>query len=102
MGFGVWGLGYPLRPHVVWFGEEVPALEEAVSIISRATHLIIIGTSLNVYPAAGLIHYAPTNCKKWIIDPKGSQLNVPKDFTVIESVASIGMKVIVDELKKGG
>lgn len=94
--------GYPLRPHVVWFGEEVPALEEAANIISQATHLIVIGTSLNVYPAAGLIHFAPNQCKKWIIDPKGSQLNVPNDFTIIESVASNGMKEIYKQLKKGG
>lgn len=94
--------GYPLRPHVVWFGEEVPALEEAAAIISQATHLIVIGTSLNVYPAAGLIHYATNNCKKWLIDPNASTFNVPNDFQLIEQVASKGMEQIINTLKKGG
>src|ERR1035437_4565135 len=58
-----------LRPHIVWFGEEVPAMEEAISIIEAADYLCVIGTSLNVYPAAGLIHYAPQNIPVFLIDP---------------------------------
>ena len=53
-------IGSQLRPHVVWFGEAVPAIEEAARVVSRADIFMIIGTSMNVYPAAGLINYVPT------------------------------------------
>lgn len=72
--------GFRLRPHVVWFGEEVPAYEKAARILEKAEILVVIGTSLQVYPAAGLIHYAPGNCRKIIIDPKVEEFNVPKEF----------------------
>jgi NAD-dependent deacetylase len=62
--------GTQLRPHVVWFGEAVPALNEAVSIIERADILVIVGTSLQVYPAAGLIDYVNHHCSVFYIDPK--------------------------------
>ena len=62
-------LGSQLRPHVVWFGEPVPAIEEAARIVETAEIFVIIGTSMNVYPAAGLIHYAPGNAPVYIIDP---------------------------------
>ncbi|MCE1199779.1 MAG: NAD-dependent deacylase, partial [Marinilabiliales bacterium] len=61
--------GKQLRPFIVWFGEMVPALEEAIEIVSRADLLCIIGTSLNVYPAAGLYRYAPAKAPIWLIDP---------------------------------
>lgn len=63
-------LGSQLRPHIVWFGEEVPLLSEAAKVISRADRLLIIGTSLQVYPAAGLVHHAPMDCESVLIDPK--------------------------------
>ncbi len=62
-------LGSQLRPHVVWFGEAVPAIEEAIEITSQADILLIIGTSLNVYPAAGLVNYCPGHCQVHLIDP---------------------------------
>ena len=62
--------GTQLRPHVVWFGESVPALDEAVPIIETADVLVIVGTSLQVYPAAGLIDYANHHCAVYYIDPK--------------------------------
>ena len=55
--------GNQLRPHIVWFGEEVPALEQALLLVQEADFLVIIGTSMQVYPAAGLVHYCPENCK---------------------------------------
>jgi len=62
--------GHQLRPHIVWFGEAVPALEEAIEITQQADYLVVIGTSLQVYPAAGLLHYAKQNVPVFYIDPK--------------------------------
>ncbi|RZJ99131.1 MAG: NAD-dependent deacylase, partial [Flavobacterium sp.] len=62
--------GFSLRPHIVWFGEEVPALETAIEITQRADIFLVIGTSLQVYPAAGLIDFVPKNSKIYYIDPK--------------------------------
>ena len=61
--------GYQLRPHVVWFGEDVPMMKNAIEISQTADILIIIGTSMKVYPAAGLIHYIPENTPIYFIDP---------------------------------
>lgn len=92
--------GYRLRPHVVWFGEEVPAYEQAALILNQAEILIVVGTSLQVYPAAGLIHYAEKAKHKFIIDPKAHNLNVPSDFIEISHGAVKGMEIVVEELKK--
>ncbi|MDG1331558.1 MAG: Sir2 family NAD-dependent protein deacetylase [Crocinitomicaceae bacterium] len=72
--------GYRLRPHVVWFGEDVPCYEEAAIQLDQADILIVIGTSLQVYPAAGLIQFAAKAQQKFIIDPKADELCVPSDF----------------------
>lgn len=61
-----------LRPHIVWFGEEVPMLEKALLEITTAHHVIIIGTSMQVYPAAGLVGYAPYRAPIYYVDPKPS------------------------------
>ena len=83
--------GYPLRPHVVWFGEEVPMYETVIPIIDQADIFIVIGTSLNVYPAAGLIHYCNPMSRKYIIDPKASSISMPIDFHIIQENAIKGM-----------
>lgn len=93
--------GNQLRPHIVWFGEEVPALNEAINLVQRAEILIIIGTSLQVYPAASLMHYAPRNSPIYYIDPKPAQIsNVPKNMKILATTASKGMQIIQKELKK--
>lgn len=92
--------GYRLRPHVVWFGESVPAYDDAINVLYRADILVVIGTSLQVYPAAGLIHYASNAEHKFIIDPNVNELNVPEGFIKINLGAEEGMRVIVEELKK--
>ncbi len=92
--------GYRLRPHVVWFGEAVPAYEEALSILGLADILIVLGTSLQVYPAAGLIHYAMKATHKYIVDPKAETLDVPADFIRVKGGASEGIQNILPELKK--
>ena len=90
--------GYRLRPHVVWFGEDVPMYEIAVKEIELADVFIVIGTSLQVYPAAGLIHYASRNAVKWIIDPNVNAFSVPNTFQKINKNASEGMKDLLNIL----
>ncbi|MFT5860820.1 MAG: NAD-dependent deacetylase [Flavobacteriaceae bacterium] len=92
--------GSQLRPHVVWFGESVPAYDEAADILMRADILIVIGTSLQVHPAAGLVHAAQHARLKYIIDPNAESLSVPEDFIRISSNASTGIKSILPEIKK--
>jgi NAD-dependent deacetylase len=87
--------GYQLRPHIVWFGEAVPEIENAIRIVEKADILAIIGTSMKVYPAAGLINYAPSGIPIYLIDP--NEVNVyAQNVTVIRKGASEG----VEELKK--
>ncbi|WOE30017.1 SIR2 family NAD-dependent protein deacylase [Acinetobacter towneri] len=90
--------GYPLRPHVVWFGEAVPAYEEALDLIQDADIFIVIGTSLVVYPVAGLVHEIPANCQAYYIDPKAMQAQLPAQFQRISKTATEGMQQLFDQL----
>lgn len=94
------GDGSLLRPWIVWFGEAVPKLEEAAAAAENADAFVIVGTSLNVYPAAGLIHYVPKQVPVFLIDPK--EVNVPahRDITVIRKVASEGMEILAERLNE--
>jgi NAD-dependent deacetylase len=93
--------GYQLRPHIVWFGEDVPALEEAVSIVQNAAFLIIIGTSLQVYPAAGLMNFAPKNTPVFYIDPKPAHIyDSTNKIKIIAATATKGMQIVQEELMK--
>ncbi len=87
--------GSQLRPHIVWFGELVPALEEAADIVSRADIFIVVGTSLAVYPAASLVHFAQEASEKYIIDPSVNGIN---GFTVIREKATAGIPALADKL----
>ncbi|MBM3186912.1 MAG: NAD-dependent deacylase [Bacteroidetes bacterium] len=87
---------FRLRPHVVWFGEDVPMYEKAIKEIESAEIFIVIGTSLQVYPAAGLIHYASVNSEKWIIDPNAAEFSVPNSFKKLDKSASEGMKYLLN------
>lgn len=91
--------GSQLRPYIVWFGEAVPNMTKAVDYASKADIFIIIGTSLNVYPAAGLIHYVPNKAKIFLIDPKPVNINRSIDITVINKGASEGMRELTEILK---
>jgi NAD-dependent deacetylase len=97
-----WGakcaLGSQLRPHIVWFGEEVPLLSEAAAIISKADVLIVVGTSLQVYPAAGLVHVAPPWCERYLVDPDTTPSLT--DVTQIAAPASIGVPTVARQLLK--
>ena len=89
--------GSQLRPHIVWFGEAVPAIEQAIPIVESADYLVIIGTSLNVYPAAGLMNYAQDKCKVFLIDPNPPS-GIPKWVTVFPKVASEGVAELIIKL----
>lgn len=91
-------LGSPLRAHIVWFGEAVPMIEKAAQICSDAELFILVGSSLAVYPAAGLINYLPRNVPKYIIDPKIPPIVKHNSIIEIEEKASIGVKRLVDSL----
>jgi NAD-dependent deacetylase len=83
---------HQLRPHIVWFGEAVPALDEAISITETADYFAVIGTSLQVYPAAGLIDFAPSNTPIYYIDPKPIQIpNLRNPLETIPMLATDGI-----------
>ena len=87
--------GHQIRPFIVWFGEDVPAMDQAIEWVSSADILLIIGTSMNVYPAAGLHKYAPQECEKFLIDPK--KIAVPNSVIhQINETATIGMSIFKD------
>lgn len=90
--------GYPLRPHVVWFGEAVPAYEEAVEMIQHADIFIVIGSTLSVYPVAGLIHEISKHCEAYYIDPQANYSRVPEQFQCLKMTATAGMQQLFNKL----
>ncbi|MFV0248524.1 MAG: SIR2 family NAD-dependent protein deacylase [Tenacibaculum sp.] len=85
-----------LRPYIVWFGEEVPMLEKAVELTQIADILVVIGTSMQVYPAASLIHYAKPYIPIYFIDPNPAiNKNSFKKLTIIQNIASLGVKKLL-------
>ncbi|HEU4497153.1 MAG TPA: NAD-dependent deacylase [Flavobacterium sp.] len=91
--------GNQLRPHIVWFGEAVPALGEAAEIIMEADYVIIAGTSMQVYPAAGLIDYAGPKAKLFYIDPKPATIyGLKNKIEVIAETASKGMEIVREKM----
>jgi len=91
--------GSQLRPHIVWFGEAVPAIEDAVPIIQNADILVIIGTSLNVYPAAGLVQYASSGIPVYLIDPNEVDSS-NQNIIFIKEGAGKGVKTLKNLLIK--
>jgi NAD-dependent deacetylase len=91
-------LGHQLRPHIVWFEEAVPMIEIAAAVASRADIFVVIGTSLQVYPAAGLIDYAPAAAPKFIIDKKIPYTSSLNNLTVIEKAAGEGIHELKEKL----
>lgn len=89
--------GYQLRPHIVWFGESVPNYSKAVEIAQQADIMLVIGTSLQVYPAAGLVNYAPSGIPVYLIDPNEIP-NLPSYITVIRKGAGEGMKELMKSM----
>jgi NAD-dependent deacetylase len=92
--------GSQMRPHIVWFGEPVPNIHIAAEIATSADILIVVGTSLQVYPAAGLVHFAPVESPKYYIDPAAANNSMLSNLTVIRDKAGIALPKLADELLK--
>ena len=92
-------LGSQLRPHIVWFGEAVPMMDLAMDITVQADIFVVVGTSLAVYPAAGLVHYVNAYKPIYIIDPVKPDITFRKNMTFIQEKASVGMEKLKNELR---
>ncbi|MCH8902938.1 MAG: NAD-dependent deacylase [Bacteroidetes bacterium] len=92
--------GYQLRPQVVWFGEAVPMIEKAMAISEQADIFIVIGTSMIVYPAAGLINYVPDEVPKYLIDPNAPEISYIPNLITYNENASTGVQKLVELLLK--
>jgi len=91
--------GHQLRPHIVWFGEQVPALEDAITLTEQADYFAVIGTSLQVYPAASLVNFTPKTTPVFYIDPKPIKIpNLRNSLEVIPNVASKGILTLKEKL----
>lgn len=93
--------GHPLRPHIVWFGEAVPVMDQAVPLLLEADLVIIVGTSMQVYPAAGLVGYTRPDCRLYYVDPAPSinyELAQRPDLVVIQDKAATALPLLVRQL----
>lgn len=93
-------LGSQLRPYIVWFGEMVPMMEPAIDMVGKADLFTVIGTSLNVYPAAGLVNYTPSTIPKWLVDPGDFNLEHIQNIEHIKDTAVNGVRKLRDVLLK--
>ena len=92
--------GGQLRPHIVWFGEEVPMIIPAAELITTADIVVVIGTSMVVYPAAGLLDYAPAGTPIYVIDPNKPSMNYLPNVEFIVEPASVGVSILMEKLLK--
>ena len=92
--------GSQLRPHIVWFGEPVPMIEEAVKVAAKADLFVVVGTSMAVYPAAGLIGYVNNDVPKYYIDPNAFALSGITNLNIIKEKAGTGVPRLVKNLMK--
>lgn len=92
--------GSQLRPHIVWFGEMVPMMDVANILAEKADIFMVVGTSMAVYPAAGLIDYSPDGIPKYLIDPSDVKINGIANLKIIKEKASIGLPKLASELLK--
>lgn len=90
--------GSQLRPHIVWFGEAVPMMDKAIHLASEADFFMVVGTSLQVYPAAGLVDYVPEGTPVYVIDPNLPAMTPRQNLFMVEEKASIGVPKLADEL----
>ncbi|MBO7239974.1 MAG: NAD-dependent protein deacylase [Bacteroidaceae bacterium] len=89
--------GSQLRPFIVWFGEAVPRMDDAIAALDSVDAFVIIGTSLNVYPAAGLLNYVPSTVPVYLIDPNEVRVNCNREIVTIRKGASEGMRTLIEE-----
>ena len=92
--------GFQLRPHIVWFGEPVPNIPEAAEIAAQSDIFAVVGTSLNVYPAAGLLGYVPKESPVYVIDPNPVSVHTGHNVTFINEPASTGVPKMLELIKK--
>ncbi|MBV5313415.1 MAG: NAD-dependent deacylase [Prolixibacteraceae bacterium] len=90
--------GSQLRPHIVWFGEAVPAMDDAIPLVESADILVVIGTSLNVYPAAGLVNYTKKGTPIFVVDPERPPMSV-RNVIYIQEKAGKGLEILKEKLK---
>jgi NAD-dependent deacetylase len=91
-------MGYQLRPYIVWFGEAVPKMDDAITICQKADIFLVVGTSLNVYPAASLIDYVPPKCPVFLVDPNKIVAPVYREHSFIQEKAGAGLQSLKDKL----
>ena len=90
--------GSQLRPHIVWFGEAVPMMDKAIKEVRKADFFIVVGTSLQVYPAAGLVNYVPAASPKYIVDPAVPLLEESANFIFIQDKSAAGLTKLCEKL----
>lgn len=90
--------GAQLRPHIVWFGEAVPMMDRAIELASQADIFLVVGTSMQVYPAAGLIDFVPVHGQKYYIDLHPAKIHGQSNLKIVAAPASVGVRQVVDEL----
>jgi NAD-dependent deacetylase len=90
--------GCQLRPDIVWFGEAVPAMEEAIPLIANCDALLVVGTSLEVYPAAGLLHFTPAHARTWLVDPNRHSRLENEGIRVIAENAGTGVPLAIAQI----
>lgn len=90
--------GSQLRPNIVWFGEPVPMIEKAVEAVVEADIFIVVGTSLTVYPAAGLVYYSPEGIPKYLVDPSETEMRITSEWEHIQETAVIGLPSLAEKL----
>ncbi len=93
--------GSQLRPHIVWFGEAVPMMDVALDITDQADILIVVGTSLNVYPAAGLVYAVRAGIPIYVVDPNTPAMHQKANVTFIAEPATIGLTRLAEQLLSG-
>lgn len=90
--------GAQLRPHIVFFGEAVPEYERALEVVRDADLFVVVGTSLAVYPAAGLLYRIRPEVPVWLVDPRPAQVTIPNPLTVIAEGAAKGLPPLIEKL----
>lgn len=93
--------GTQLRPYIVWFEEAVPKIEEAIPIVHSADIFVVVGTSLVVYPAAGLVNYVPAEVPKFIVDKRIPYTSSIHNLTTIEKPATEGVRTLINMIRDG-
>lgn len=90
--------GAQLRPHIVWFGESVPMMDRAIELAAESDIFLVVGTSMQVYPAAGLIDFVPAHAQKYYIDLHPAKIHGQGNLKIVAAPASVGVRQVVDEL----